>query len=428
MTNKLYFPKLLLLVILLGTIGDLSAALPGATLYNARQCEGSLTPYPTDITRVEAPDSLSPRYISHVGRHGSRYPASANHCKKLKDALVKARDLGTITPKGAELLKLTDRIIAVSTNQWGALDSLGMSEQRAIATRMIKTFPEIFGDGATVNAICSYSPRCMMSMYSFIHQLDRLNNKLEYNTSAGRKYSYLMRPFDTNPDYIEFSKSELWKVPYDEYFAEACPVTSITRVLGQDYPFESKEEAHDLAITEYYVLAGLQAMQMPPEMKEYFTTDEMNALWSCFNLRQYLQRTASTISTVPADIAGELVLDIITKTDAAIEGNNVVAADLRFGHAETIMPLLSLLHLPGCYYLTNYFDTVSQHWKDFDVTPMAANIQFILFKHKKSGKWYVRVDHNEKPVSLLPNDSRLYVPWEEARRYLMDCVPIYMQL
>ena len=166
---------------------------------------------------------------------------------------------------------------------------------------------------------------------------------------------------------------------------------------------------------------------MPSQMKKYFTVEEANALWSCFNLRQYLQRTATTVSSVPADIASELVMDIITRADGALDGSNPFVADLRFGHAETVMPLVLLLRLPGCYYMTNYFDTVAQHWKDFNVVPMAANVQFIFFKAKRSGRYYVRVDLNEKPVTLIPNDERLYLPWTEARNYLMHCLPLIMQ-
>lgn len=418
--------KLLLFFIIAG-IMTATAAVPGATKYNASQCEGSLSPYPAKVTPVAYPDSLAPKYISHVGRHGSRYPASATHTRKLREALENAVEIGTITPLGRDLLALTGDIMAVSEGRWGALDSLGQAEQRAIASRMFATFKPVFGDGATINSISSYSPRSMMSMYSFVHQLDRLENKLEFTTGTGRRYSYLMRPFDTDRDYIEFSESAEWKPVYDEFFEEVCPITAITRVLGRDYPFGDTKDARELAIIEYYVIAGLEAMEMPSQMTKYFNADEMNALWSCFNLRQYLQRTSSTVSAVPADIAGALVLDIIEGIDKAVEGKNASAADLRFGHAETVMPLVSLLRLPGCYYLTNYFDTVSQHWKDFEVVPMAANVQFILFQNVKNGRWYVRIDLNERPVSLLPGDSRIYLPWGVVRRYLMDCVPLYAQ-
>ena len=405
------------------------ATLPHETLYSPVQCEGSLTPYPERVNATQTPDTLIPVYISHVGRHGSRYPASPAHCRKLQEALENAREIGTITKLGLELLELTQNVIEASNGRWGALDSLGMAEQRAIATRMMRTFAPVFKEGTHIEAVSSYSPRAMMSMYSFVHQLDRMNNKLEFTTGTGRRFSYLLRPFDTDETYLAYRDEALWKGPYDEVYDKICPLTAITRILGRDYPFGDTEKARDLAITEYYVLAGLQAMQFPAQMKKYFTADEMNALWSCFNLRQYLQYSASTVSSAPADIASALVLDIIAKVDEALEKPDETAkVNLRFGHAETIMPLVALLRLGGCYYLTNYFDTVASHWQDFSIVPMAANLQFIIFRHTKSGKYFLRVDLNEQPVPLIPNDNRIYIPWGEARRYMTDCVPIYAQL
>lgn len=265
----------------------------------------------------------------------------------------------------------------------------------------------------------------MMSMFSFVHQLDRLNNSVEVITSTGRQNSKLMRPFDVSNDYKEFRASDGWKTVYDDYMAQTVPVTAIERVLGKDYPY-GDTDPKDLALMEYYVLAGMSAMSVEVNALDYFTPAEYNALWSTFNLRQYLQRVASTVSSVPADIVSDLVLDIVARMDGFISGSNPATVDLRFGHAETLMPLLSLLRLPGCYYLTNYFDTVAMHWRDFDVVPMAANLQIILFKSVK-GRYYVRVDLNEKPVTLIPNDSRVIIPWGEARDYMTRCVPIYYQ-
>ncbi len=401
---------------------------PTATNFSMSQCEGSLTPYPTEINPAVYPDSLTPVFINHIGRHGSRYPASSANCMKLQKALKIADSLGTITPTGRRLAKLNDYIIERSTNQWGALDSIGMAEQRAIATRIFFNFKDIFAKGSKVEAISSYSPRAMMSMFSFLHQFDRMNNQIEFETSTGRSQSNLVRPFDTDEDYAVFSKEKPWKAAYDEYFAASCPTTAIVRALGERYPFANENEARDLAITEYYVIAGCSAMGVDASASNYFSKEEYNALWSCFNLRQYLQRTASTISSVPAEIASSLLLDIIVTTDQFIDGTNTNVAKFRFGHAETLMPLLSLLHLKNCFYVTNYFDTVALHWQDFNVVPMSANLQLILFKSKATGEYYLRVDHNETPVPLQPNSSTIYLPWKEAKAYLNACIPLYMQL
>ncbi len=420
--------RLFLSFVTLTSQASLFATAPTDTDYSFTQCEGSLTPYPTPAGEYEYPDSLTPVFINHVGRHGARYPASATNCLTLRRALEHADSLGTITPLGRQLRKLNDEVIDASNNRWGALDSLGMNEQAMIAARMFYNFTEVFGRENVVKAISSYSPRAMMSMYSFTHQLDRLSNRLTFETSTGRINSRLMRPFDIDRDYLAFRKYKLSQPAYDDYFEKTAPLSAIKRVLGDNYPWASDAAARELAITEYYVVAGLSAMGLPSQMDKYFTAAEANALWSCFNLRQYLTRTATTISSVPADIAADLVLDIIETTDAFVNGENTAtSAVLRFGHAETLMPLLSLLHIPGCYYLTNFFDTVGQHWRDFDVVPMAANIQFIVFKSRNSGRFYVRVDLNERPVALRNGDDSIYYQWGELRRYMMDCVPLYAQ-
>lgn len=406
----------------------LHAADPMATHYSIRQCEGSLTPYPTDVAPEEHPDSLTAVYINHVGRHGARYPSSSANCRALKSALMRADSLGTITPTGRSLLRLTDNVIRLSAGRWGALDSLGIAEQEGIATRMVRNYPELVGGDAEVEAISSYSPRAMMSMYAFTHRMDRLNNETTFHTSTGRVNSPLMRPFDTLQAYIDFRDNKVWEHTYNEYFDESCPTTAIMRALGSRYPFANAAEVRDLAYSEWAVVAGCSAMSVEVDPLLYFTPDELNAVWSCFNLRQYLRYSASTVSTVPAEIAAQLVLDLIKTTDAFIAGEHETTIRLRFGHAETLMPLFSLLRLRGCYYLTNYFDTVAQHWRDFDIVPMAANLQLVLFKSRNSGHYYLRADLNERPIPLLPNSDSIYVPWEQAREYMMRCLPIHMQL
>ena len=397
---------------------------PTSTHYNNDECQGSLRPYPGPSCAYDYPDTLTPVFINHVGRHGSRFPASASNCVALQRALLHADSIGTITPLGKNLLAITQLAIERSNGQWGALDSLGMAEQRGLATRMYSNFPTLL-NGGEVKAISSYSPRCLMSMYSFTHQLSSMNNKLDITASSGRNMSYLMRPFDVDNEYLEFRKDKNAMKPYDDFMRQTIPVEPLHRVLGRNYPF-GDVDAQSLALVEYYVIAGMSAMQIQCDASTYFTTDEYNRLWSCFNLRQYLQRTATTVSTIPADIASPLLVNLIETTEAVISGESKLKAMLRFGHAETLMPLLSLMRLDGCFYKTNYFDTVAKNWQDFNVVPMSANLQMVLFKTAK-GKYYVRIDHNEAPVALIPNSDDIYIPWNVARDYLMRCIPIYYQ-
>ena len=175
-------------------------------------------------------------------------------------------------------------------------------------------------------------------------------------------------------------------------------------------------------MTEYGLLAGLRAMSIDGHITAFFSIEELNALWACNNLEHYLQRTASSLTTLPASIASKLLDNLITTTDDFIAGrNDSIKVMLRFGHAETMMPLLSLMRLPGCYYVTDDMESVAQHWHNFHVVPMASNLQIIVFR-STSGRYYVRFDLNECPVPLLPDDSRIYIPWDEAKARLKYCL------
>ncbi|MCM1110410.1 MAG: histidine phosphatase family protein [Clostridium sp.] len=407
--------------------GRLSAADPTATDYTFEQCCGSAMPYPAPASPSDCPDSLKPVMISHVGRHGARFPASAKHALTVKSALQAADSLGTITPDGRDLLALTERVISLSAGRWGALDSLGQAEQRGIASRMYANYPMLFN--GRVDAISSYSPRCVMSMYTFLHQLCRLNNRVEMTASSGREYSPLLRFFDDDREYTDFSKGDTWREAYDNQLSRVDVEGILSRVLGKGFPFGEIDGA-ETAMAEYSLLAGTAAMGIDGLPSRFLTLEQMNSLWQCFNLRQYLLRSFSVLSSVPAEIAAPLLKEIVDEADMAVSGieagTSYVPVRLRFGHAETLMPLLSLMRLRGAYYLTNYFDTVGLHWLDFTLVPMAANLQMVLFQ-SDSGQIYLRCDLNETPVPLMAGDDRLYLPWGEARAYLIRCIPLWAQ-
>ena len=175
------------------------AADPTATAYSFSDCQGSAKPYPVPTRAIEVPDSLTPVMINHVGRHGARFAASPSHISRLRKALEDATRRGTITPLGKRLTETVVTIENATASRWGQLDSLGAAEQRGIAARMYASFPELFA-GKSVNAISSYVPRCVMSMYEFTHQLAQLDKKIELTDASGRRFSTLMRFFSDNPE------------------------------------------------------------------------------------------------------------------------------------------------------------------------------------------------------------------------------------
>ena len=130
--------KLLLLIATIFTIGATAGN------FTATQLLGSYRPYPAPDSIIEYPDTLKPFYISHIGRHGSRYPSSSSKATFIKFYLTHADTTGTITRQGRALLKTIDAIIAQCEGKWGDLDSIGIAEQQGIAQRMFNKFPELF--------------------------------------------------------------------------------------------------------------------------------------------------------------------------------------------------------------------------------------------------------------------------------------------
>lgn len=413
------------LLAILAAAPALSGADPTATAYTMEQCQGSAMPYPTRTAAdIAVPDSLTPIFANHCGRHGARFLSSSKYTASLLRRLDAADSLGTITAKGRSLADLCRAVNRRTAGRWGALDSLGMAEQRAIASRMFQALRPLFSN-TKVSAISSYVPRCVMSMYEFTHQLSRLDNKVEIYTSSGRQNSPLMRPWTGDKAYEEFIDSDGWHKVYDDFIDAMVPVGVAREALGAAYPM-SDEEARDAAREIYKVVAGCQAMGLPMVMDRYFTAEQANSLWAVENLHHYLTHSASTLSDSAPDMATALLLELLQTLESAARGENPYAVMLRFGHAETMMPLLALMHLPGCYYMTNYFDTVGLHWRDFYVVPMASNLRLILLR-SASGRLYLRTDLNETPVPLIPGRADIYVPWESARDYLTRCLPLHLQ-
>jgi hypothetical protein len=301
-----------LITIILFSSLFLRAADPTDTSYSFTQCEGSSMPYIAPDQDVALPDSLTAVFINHVGRHGARFLSSSKDVTALLDLLNEAKNANQLSAKGTELLKLVNFINENSRNRWGALDSLGMAEERGIASRMLRNYGKLLNN-AKISAISSYSPRCVMSMYEFTHQLDRLNNNLEIYTSAGRQNSASLRPFDLDSDFQEWLKEGNWKDAYQMQYETMMPSAPARKLFTDDYAKElTASKAQEITASIFKIVQGVEAMGLAPVMDKYFTKEEANKAWTCTNLSHYLRWSTTTISPDNADIAAQLLVELLT--------------------------------------------------------------------------------------------------------------------
>ncbi len=376
------------------------------------QCQGSLRPYPYTIEQAAAPDSLTPIYLIHIGRHGSRFPAGPYSANNMLKALQKADSLHTLTPLGMQFKRLVENIIIRSVGRWGALDSIGMEEQRGIARRTVKRCPTLFSK-AKMASIASYSPRAIMSMYSFTHEISKFEPGISNYTYTGKEFNQLVRPFDSDSAYKAYMKEKPYMKIYNQFVKQNAPNT-VSRLLGDKYP-ATNDELQQLSIIEYYNIANMEAMGMTNDWKPYFTEQEYEQLWSCFNLRQYFMHCANQLSSAPANQSKPLLRNIIQQLENVKNVNIDFNVNAYFAHQETVMPFMSLVKIKGTTFSGTDWRKLKDNVQDYVISPMAANIQYTVYR-SLSGKLYLRCDVNEQVVSIK-NNGQLYTSLDEALRF-----------
>lgn len=390
--------------------------------------DGSMMPYDfmTTDSSPNVPDSLEVVHVAYVARHGARYLSSDKKVSSLSDILRPQMTGGTITTDGKDFLSLLDTISEISKSKWGALSDIGIQEEIRLGIEIATMFPELMKEG-DVKAKSSYVPRVVMTMYQYLHSLGKEKQRLDISTIAGHSTDSLLRCFEAFRDYSQFRDSGKWKSVYDDFMLRHVSPAPARRVFGTiDLPME---KAQNLTMDMYGVLQGLRAMGLDGPTDRFMTEEEYRECWETSNLERYLRNTVNSLSSSCAGATSMLIEDIIHDCDRW-QGHQSPGSPLTawFGHAETLMPMLSVMDVPGCYYFTDDWDSVASHWLAEDVVPLGANFMIILMKPKSgSDTVYVSVrlnGHNTPPWPGAP----AIVTWESLKSHWLNRIAEFSKL
>lgn len=365
-----------------------------------RQLDGSMMPI--DLKPFEStsllPDSLELVSVRHVARHGARFLSSGKKTAAPRKRLAEAREEGRLTPMGEEFLQVLDLMDSIAGGRWGQLDSLGLAEQTAIGRWIARDY--MHDSLASVSAQASYVPRVVMSMYGACHGIVlQKPTKVWIQTSSGTDTNPLLRFFETDSAFLAFKGSRETKERIEAYTAAEMPEAPAHRLVKG----LSREEAQKLTAEMQDVVSGFAATGREIDREKWFTYDEYLACWKVSNFEHWLVRTATRQSPVPA-LAAEPLL-------AALAAPVTQENQLFFGHAETLMPLLSLMSMENCAAPEASDNDVWRLWRDYEVVPLAACVTFVFAKGP-SGTLYTLSLHNGRPVSPAPGVASL-APWSE---------------
>lgn len=386
--------------------------------------DGSMMIY--DFSKVEAlqwPDSLTPRYCGYVARHGARFMTSEKKFSKLEKALKAARKRGKLTDRGSRMLGIMDDIRRVTAGRWGELSPVGIAEERELGTRMARDFKALDGSAA-VSSVSSFVPRAMMTMYEFNHAMDMVNDSLEFNAGSGRRYSPLVYCFAYDKEYADYRKHGDWKEAVERYEKDLIPKAPLKRLISDASDLPAKEQ-RELTLQNYSVLQSLRAMGLPAPTTEWMSVEEYRDCWRISNLTHYLRNNVTSLSTVCAQATAPLLADIIDSANGALatKGKSIILNGW-FGHAETLLPLLSVMRIPGCYAMPRDWDMLEKSWQLQNITPLGANLAIYLLQGP-SGTIYAAVQLNGRNVEPIPGQGEI-VKWSDLSEHWVYLVSALM--
>ena len=438
---------------------------------------GSLWAYPYTATAsapatvavpklTPAPQGYKPFYISHYGRHGSRWLISPKDYGFAYDVFNAAEKAGVLTPLGASVKLKVDSIYIASTGRLGELTQLGAKQHREIADRMIANFPEVFAGDVKVDARSTVIIRCILSMMAECGELKAYNKNISITNDASEHDMYYMNYDDKDGalSFAKFYEDEGRKSALETFEANnthpdrlmSALFTDTTFITRCSVPYDKKSYGPDgkVIISNQSVhlfnklcnlAQSMQDLDFKISMKDVFTKEELYNYYLNDNAYWYCIRGFSELSGAKMPYSQTYLLKNIIKGADSVIACNGRGATLRFGHDSDVLPLSCLIGINGGNYQTGNLDSLAYHWNIVDYISMAANIQFIFYRKSATGKTngktvakasacankhanavanapvYVKILVNEREAKL-PLESKMwpYYDWKDLRQYFTD--------
>lgn len=379
---------------------------------------GVYAPYKFESSRVTpAPRGYEAFYISHIGRHGSRYAVDFPYVNKGLAPLLRADTLGILTPRGKKLLKDFVTLDSLSQGLYGFLCQRGYVEHEGIALRMAENYPQVFRGRDSILCQSTHIQRCIQSSWSFCIALKGAYPKLAFRQLAGEKYFAVLCNVKS-PKLRRIVRSGAAMI--EDYLNENFDLEGFFSSIFTDMNAAGRLNVKLSFLLECIFTNGAMARYLGvPTLSEFLTPEESEVVARAYNAKLFVNNCASAENgPARALSSAPLLEDVLSRADAAVAGNKI-AADLRFTHDSGIMPYLSLIKLKGYEYAYSY-DEARRCWDATELIPMGTNVQMIFFRNR-SGRVLVKLLFNEKETSIPALGPGPYYDWGTLRAYMRQC-------
>ncbi len=369
-----------------------------------------------------APEGKQPFYISHYGRHGSRFHGARDAYFDALDIFHAADSAGCLTDKGRETMGKIERMAAESDNRYGELTLLGAAQHRQIARRMFERFPEVFADSACIDAKSTVIIRCILSMENALLELASLNPALQFKSDASEHDMYYMNLTDSL--LLEEGANEETEDFLSDWEETNINPNRLISSLFTNPEIVSERIEPLLFMRRMFNLANIiQDSEIRREISLYdlFTGDEIYNLWYGANLWWFAHYGASELNGGRQPfLQRNLLRKIIEEADSCLLLPHP-GATLRFGHDTIVLPLACLLNLNGYGRLMHPLEAVDNGWCNYRILPMGCNIQLVFYRANPddSDVWLkVLLNEEEAELPIKPVEGPYY-RWTDFKSYYL---------
>ena len=389
--------------------------------------------YPDSITAklTPAPAGKKPFYISHYGRHGSRYISNRSGFDTPYFMMLHADSLDELTPTGQQVLRHMNNIMRNTEGRWGELTGYGKQQMQNIGRRMAERFPEVFHPGANVTCISTVVPRCIESMGSLAMEMLQVCPQLHITMQASKRTQWYM-------NYQDKKLRNSYMTPEAQKALDAYTATRMGNTRLMELIFKNPDIAEEFVNQEdfSYYLMKMGLFQLNTNFNRntnligLFNTNDLYRMWQVDNAYWYLQHGACKLNGGNQPYTQRhLLKKMIADADSCIKLPDP-GAQLRFGHETVLLPLVCLIGVNGFDFSTDNLDELEGHgWWCSSVFPMASNLQFIFYRSNPKDKdVLVKVLLNEVEATLpISTDCAPYYHWSDFRQYCLNKLAAYKQ-
>ncbi len=372
-----------------------------------------------------APRGYVPVFTETVSRHGSRAATSSKDGDLVLGLWDQAASEGQLTSAGERFgPDVRTLLAAMDKIGYGNLSGRGRQELRGAAARMEQRLPDLFRriaeDSEPIDVVNSGEARAVASGNVFTGALADDDPALKP----------LIRPARSDRDLLYFHKSA-GGAAYRDYIDHdqrlAATLKSITdqpatrqaarRVLERifspafvqriaDGEFSSSDVDAAQAVYNLYAIAPAMSAEMPDgralPMGRYIAPRDAAWFGYLSDAEDFYEKGPGFAdSDITYKMADVLLDDFFKQVEAKRDGTSTLGAELRFTHAEEIIPLAALMGLPGSTEAATPdrpYTYADNTWRGASVAPMAANIQWDVFR--KGDTYLVRMLYNEKETAF----------------------------